>query len=296
MTSLGAVFRPQLPPERLREVVRTADAAGLEELWLWEDCFLESGIATAAAALAWSERLRVGVGLLPVPLRNVALTSMEAATLHRLFPGRVTLAVGHGVQDWMGQVGARAESPLTLLREYLAAMRALLNGERVTVEGRYVKLDGVALDWPPPTAPPVLAGAVGPRSVRLTGEAADGTVLDASMGPDGVRQACRLIDEGRAAAGRTGRHEIVVYLHTATGPGAPDRLRAELERSGHATGGELGVAGDADAVAKAVQRLVDAGADTVVLQPTADEPAPEDFVRFVAEEVRPLVARAGGRS
>jgi alkanesulfonate monooxygenase SsuD/methylene tetrahydromethanopterin reductase-like flavin-dependent oxidoreductase (luciferase family) len=52
MTSLGAVFRPQLPPERLRGVVRTADAAGLEELWLWEDCFLESGIATAAAALA----------------------------------------------------------------------------------------------------------------------------------------------------------------------------------------------------------------------------------------------------
>ncbi|MEU0084363.1 LLM class flavin-dependent oxidoreductase [Streptomyces sp. NPDC006274] len=289
MTSLGAVFRPQLPPERLREMVRTADAAGLEELWLWEDCFLESGIATAAAALAWSERLRVGVGLLPVPLRNVALTSMEAATLHRLFPGRVTLAVGHGVQDWMGQVGARAESPLTLLREYLAAMRALLNGERVTMEGRYVKLDGVALGWPPPTVPPVLAGAVGPRSVRLTGEAADGTVLDASMGPDGVRQACRLIDEGRAAAGRTGRHEIVVCLHTATGPGAEDRLRAELERSGHATGGELGVAGDADAVAKAVQRLVDAGAGTVVLQPTADEPAPEDFVRFVAEEVRPLV-------
>lgn len=296
MTSLGAVFRPQLAPERLREMVRTADAAGLEELWLWEDCFLESGIATAAAALAWSERLRVGVGLLPVPLRNVALTSMEAATLHRLFPGRVTLAVGHGVQDWMGQVGARAESPLTLLREYLAAMRALLNGERVTAEGRYVKLDGVALDWPPPTPPPVLAGAVGPRSVRLTGEAADGTVLDASMGPDGVRQACRLIDEGRAAAGRTGRHEIVVYLHTATGPGAEDRLRAELERSGHATGGELGVAGDADAVAKAVQRLVDAGAGTVVLQPTADEPAPEDFVRFVAEEVRPLVPRTSRRS
>ncbi|MET9419938.1 MULTISPECIES: LLM class flavin-dependent oxidoreductase [unclassified Streptomyces] len=291
MTSLGAVFRPQLPPERLRGVVRTADAAGLEELWLWEDCFLESGIATAAAALAWSERLRVGVGLLPVPLRNVALTSMEAATLHRLFPGRVALGVGHGVQAWMGQVGARVESPLTLLREHLTAMRALLRGERVTVDGRYVKLDDVALDWPPATAPSVLAGATGPRSLRLTGEAADGTILDAAVPPDGVRNARRLIDEGRAAAGRTGRHEIVVYLHTATGPGAEDRLTGELERSGGASTPGLGVAGDAGAVAKAVQRLVDAGADTVVLQPTADEPDPEGFVRFVAEEVRPLVPR-----
>src|SRR5690349_10682452 len=97
--TLGAVFLPQLPPERLREVACAADDAGLEELWLWEDCFRESGIAAAAAALAWTQRVRVGVGLLPVPLRNVALTAMEAATLHRLFPGRVTLAVGHGVQD-----------------------------------------------------------------------------------------------------------------------------------------------------------------------------------------------------
>ncbi|MBE1471113.1 LLM class flavin-dependent oxidoreductase [Kibdelosporangium phytohabitans] len=69
----------------------------------WEDCFLESGIATAATALALSDRLKVGVGLLPVPLRNVALATMEAATLYRLFPGRVLLGLGHGVQDWMGR-------------------------------------------------------------------------------------------------------------------------------------------------------------------------------------------------
>src|SRR6266545_3025465 len=48
-------------------VARLADESGLEELWLWEDCFRESGVAAAAAALAWTERLRVGVGLLPVP-------------------------------------------------------------------------------------------------------------------------------------------------------------------------------------------------------------------------------------
>ncbi|MFG2887294.1 hypothetical protein ACGFYV_34260 [Streptomyces sp. NPDC048297] len=51
----------------------------------------------------------------------------------------------------------------------------------------------------------------------------------------------------------------------------------------------LGVAGDAGAVADAVRRMADAGADTVVLQPTADEPDMEGFVRFAAEEVRPLV-------
>ncbi|MEU1475558.1 LLM class flavin-dependent oxidoreductase [Streptomyces sp. NPDC005760] len=289
MTGLGAVFRPQLPPERLRALARLADETGLEELWLWEDCFREGGISTAAAALAWTERVRVGVGLLPVPLRNVAITAMEAATLHRMFPGRAVLGVGHGVQDWMGQVGARAESPLTLLREHLDALRALLRGERLSTRGRYVTLDDVGLDWPPAEPAEVLTGATGPRTLRLSGEAADGTVLTAGTPPEGVRRARRLIEEGRQAAGRTDPHRVVVYLLTATGPDAAARLRAGLADEGHADVPDLGVAGDADAVAKAVQRLADAGADTVVLQPTADEPDPEGFVRFTAREVRPLV-------
>src|SRR4051794_23084025 len=102
----GVVFRPQSPPEELRAVVEHVEAAGGAELWLRGDCLLEGGPTTAAAALAWSERIHIGVGLLPVPLRNPALAAMEIATLARLFPGRLTVALGHGVQDWMAQVGA----------------------------------------------------------------------------------------------------------------------------------------------------------------------------------------------
>jgi alkanesulfonate monooxygenase SsuD/methylene tetrahydromethanopterin reductase-like flavin-dependent oxidoreductase (luciferase family) len=288
MTALGAVALPQVPPERLRAVAGAAEAAGLDELWLWEDCFWGGGIATAAAVLGWTERLRLGVGLLPVPLRNVALAAMEVATLHRLFPGRVEIAVGHGVQDWMEQVGARVASPMTLLREYLTALRALLRGERVSVEGRYVRLDGVALDWPPASAPAVLAGAAGPRSLRLSGEAADGTILTDRTPPDQVREARRLMDEGGVAAGRTGPHHVVVYVLAVTGPDAAARLAAERRRLGLDAVAGSGVAGDAGAVADAVARWAAAGADTVVLQPTLDAD-PEGFIRFVAEEVRPLV-------
>ncbi|MEU9388115.1 LLM class flavin-dependent oxidoreductase, partial [Streptomyces sp. NPDC048279] len=137
----------------------------------------------------------------------------------------------------------------------------------------------------------VLAGAEGPRTLRLTGEAADGTILTAATPPDGVRRARRLIEEGRAAAGRSGEepHEVVVYLLTATGADAAARLRAELGAEGLESVPDLGVAGDVGAVAEAVRRLTEAGADTVILQPTADEPDPEGFVRFTAEEVRPLV-------
>lgn len=289
MTVIGAVFRPQLPPDRLRAVARAADEAGLAELWLWEDCFLDGGIAPVAAALAWTERLRVGIGVLPVPLRNPAVTAMEAAALDRMFPGRFVLGVGHGVQDWMGQVGARVDSPVTLLREHLDVLRALLRGERVTVEGRYVRLTDVQLERPPATPLPVFTAAMGPRTLRLAGEAADGSVLTSEATPDFVRRARALVDEGRAAAGRTDPHRLVVYLKTATGPGAADRFAAELARTGHDPA--AGVAGPPAAIAGAVDDLAAAGADVVVLEPTGDEPDPEGFVAVAAQEVAPLLTR-----
>ncbi len=217
---------PDLPPERLRDVVRAADDSGLEEMWLWEDCFKESGIATAAAILAWSKQLRVGVGILPVPLRNVALTAMEIATLDRLFPGRARVGVGHGVLDWMGQVGGRVESPLTLLREHVAALRSLLAGERVSVDGRYVKLDDVALDWPPAKPPELLVGAIGERTLKLSGELADGTILTGGTSPRQVEDKRRQIGGdigGDIAIEAIGAIGGATSLSTCTPP--PDRTR-----------------------------------------------------------------------
>mgnify|MGYP001306990099 CR=1 FL=1 len=283
MTILAATCWPQIPPEKVREVARAAEDSGLAELWLWEDCFYGGAMSLASAMLAWTDRLPVAIGVLPVPLRNVALTAMETAALHRLFPGRVTVGVGHGVQRWMTQVGARVESPVTLLREYLFALRGLLRGERLTMEGRYVKLDRVALDWPPLTAAPVFAAAAGPRTLRLTGQLADGTILDSSGDADRVREARQVIDEARAAADRIGPHPVVLYLLTVTGRDAARRLEA----MGHAG---AAVAGDAHAVADAVRFWAGAGVDKVVLHPASDETDPVAFVRFAAEQVQPLLA------
>ncbi|WP_305789188.1 LLM class flavin-dependent oxidoreductase [Symbioplanes lichenis] len=280
MTNLGAIFLPSNPPEQLLEVARVADRSGLDQLWLWEDSFLNSGIAAAAAALGATERLKVGIGLMPVPFRNVALTAMEIATLHRIFGERSMPGVGHGVQEWMGQVGARAASPLTLLREHLTALRALLAGEEVTVDGRYVKLDKVKLDWPSTPAARVWVGATGVKTRAIAGELGDGTILEGGTPPEGVRTAIEQINPGPG-------HDIVAFVPAATGPGADESLARLQEKYGAAW---PGLSGDAKAIAEGVAAFAAAGATTVVLQPTGEEESPESFVRFVAEEVRPLVA------
>jgi alkanesulfonate monooxygenase SsuD/methylene tetrahydromethanopterin reductase-like flavin-dependent oxidoreductase (luciferase family) len=78
-----------------------------------------------------------------------------------------------------------------------------------------------------------------------------------------------------------------MFLPAATGPGAAERLAEQQRRYDM---DDPGVSGDAAAIAAGVRRWADAGADTVVLQPTPDEPDPEAFVRFVAEEVKPLLS------
>ena len=283
--SLGLAFVPDLPPERLRALVTTAELAGLDEFWVWEDCFKESGIATAAAALAWTDRIAVGIGLLPVPLRNVALTAMEIATLERLFPGRLRAGVGHGVQDWMQQVGARAASPMTLLEEHARALRALLAGERVTTAGRYVTLDGVALDWPPSPPPPLLLGGTGPRSLALAGRLGGGTLLATAMTEEDVRSSCETVFAARNGA----RHPVVVTVIVATGHGARERVDREVPRWGRRADEGIGLAGDAEEIAAGLRRLAEFGITSVVVQPTRDEPDLTGLVHLLGREVRPLL-------
>jgi alkanesulfonate monooxygenase SsuD/methylene tetrahydromethanopterin reductase-like flavin-dependent oxidoreductase (luciferase family) len=264
MTVIGAIATPYQPPERLREVARIADESGLDELWLWEDAFYVGGVSSAAAILGATERLRVGIGVLPFPLRNVALAAMEVATLERMFPGRFLPGFGHGVQDWMGQAGVRPASVLTLEREYVTALRALLAGEEVTVAGDYVRLTGVKLSWPPVAAPPLHLAASGPKSLVLSGALGDGTVLDASARLDDLPRMLDLVAQGRREADRAGEHQITYFL-----PARP---------------------GDAG-VTTTIRDLAALGVHRVLLQPPEGESERSgDLVRFVAEELQPLFA------
>jgi len=280
---VGAICRPQTSPEEMLRAAVEADRAGLSELWLWEDCFLEGGLTSAAAILASTERTVVGIGLLPMPLRNVAITAMEIATLARMFPGRLRVAVGHGVQPWMEQVGARVPSPLGLAREYLVALRRLLAGERVTVTGQYVRLDDVTLGWPPLAPVPVLLGAIGPKSLAVAGECADGVLIDADFSVDTARDAVAACLAARTAVGISAPFEVALYQRFYRGPDAEAELLRELRPGGS----PAGVADDVDALVERVKELGAVGVETVVLMPSGTEADPAGYLRMTATEVAP---------
>jgi 5,10-methylenetetrahydromethanopterin reductase len=203
--ALGVVLPPDLPADLFREYVRRADRLGIDELWVVEDCFLRGGIAQASVALSITSRIRVGVGILPAGARNVAFASLDISTLAELFPGRLMVGIGHGMPAWMRQLGAWPASPVTLLEEYVAALRSILSGRNTTVDGRYVTVRDVQLHHAPDPAPPVFAGVRGPKSLAASGRVAAGTILAEPTTPEYLRYA-------RAHLGATaGTHEIVAY-------------------------------------------------------------------------------------
>jgi 5,10-methylenetetrahydromethanopterin reductase len=281
---LGFAFTPVMPPERVRPVARAVEAAGLDELWVWEDCFTESGIATAALALGATERVRVAIGLLPAPLRNVALTAMELATLDRAIPGRLIAGIGHGVQPWIEQAGARVDSPVTLLREYADALRRLLDGETVSAEGRYLRLDRVALGWPPERKIPLMIGGRGPVTLKLAAELGDGVLLANALSVDEIAEASAIAGQGTP---------LVVTVIAATGEGATERVDADLLswRTDADPGAQryAVVGGDAFTIATFLNELGALGVTSVAIEATRDEPDVDGLIAFLGREVRPLL-------
>lgn len=194
--SVGVMLPRDLPAAEVLRFARNAEELGFDQLWVVEDLGFRGGVAQAAAVLAATDRIVVGIGILPAGARNVAFTAMELATLGQLFPGRVIAGIGHGMPDWMRQVGAWPRSPLTLLHEYTVALRALLRGQTPPV-GDYIDVRDVALRELPDTAPPVLLGVRGPKSLDVAGRAGDGVILAEPATPEYITASLDIVGQAR---------------------------------------------------------------------------------------------------
>lgn len=269
----------RIPPEAFTALVRATEDSGLDEVWVVEDFGLGGGIAQSAVALAATESILVGHGIAPASVRNVMYYSMEVATLSRAFPGRFLPGIGHGMPEWLEQVGAQPESLMAALTEVTEVARRLLAGEQLTFEGSYVHVRDAALEFPPDPPPLVSLGVRGPRGLAAAGRIADGTILAEASGPAYIREARRIIDAEP--------HRLTVFswlsvhddrevarLRISEQVGAALRLPFLEFQLGELWGqsltdsimSEVSVSGNPEDCAAAILRLGEAGADTVVLQ------------------------------
>ncbi|MGW8375042.1 LLM class flavin-dependent oxidoreductase [Streptomyces sp. ODS28] len=200
-----------LPPAQFLPFARRAEELGFDELWVVEDLGFRGGIAQAGAILAATRRLTVGIGIMPAGARNAAFAAMELATLAQLFPGRLIAGIGHGMPAWMRQLGVWPASPVTLLREYATAVRALLRGEPMPSGGRYVTGEDVVIGEVPDLVPPVVLGVRGPKSLAVACASADGVLLAEPASPAYISTAVKQAGLGDPGAESAGGPEVIAY-------------------------------------------------------------------------------------
>lgn len=317
---VGIMYRREHAPAILPDFARRAEALGFDELWVVEDCFYTSGVATAATALACTETLTVGLGIMPAVVRNPVFTAMEIATLVGTYPGRFLPGIGHGVAGWMRQIGAFPESQLAALEEVTTTVRALLAGDEVSLEGRHVHVEQARLVHPPATVPFVSLGVIGPKSLALSGRVADGTILSEYSSPAYVTWAKEQIAQDHAESGSARDHRLTLFAFAAAGSTTKDardqlrpmvvdalmspRMDAKLaplgilpelqayrergDRDALAAGipdawiDQLTLAGTGDDWRAAIARFAELGVESVVLVPMPNKD-PDEIERFAAQ-------------
>jgi 5,10-methylenetetrahydromethanopterin reductase len=279
MTAIGFKLDAR-PSEDVLRLARSVEQAGFSELWVCEDLGLAGGIAQAAAALAVTTDLEVGLGIAPAAVRNPMYLAMEFASVARLSRGRFHAGVGHGMPDWLAQVGQHPKSLMNCLEEVSETVRDLLRGKEVSFSGRHVHLDSVSLQHPPPQAPPISLGVRGPKGIDVARRLGLGVILAEGSTPAYVAAARRTLGQDA---------NITVFmwanLDTDDRKRGLEALRPTVEMAlkkpylaaqlGEIHGSacdldvirQLTVAGDVNDCGEAIDALADAGADSIVLQP-----------------------------
>ncbi len=189
------------------EYVRYAEKRGFEAVWQAESRLVRDAIVPMAAYAAVTERLKVGSGVINNWTRNIGLLAATFLTLDDLAPNRVICGIGAWWDPLARNVGIERRKPLLAMRETVEVLRRLLNMERVTFHGEFHHVDGIELDVVhgrrEPRHVPIMIGATGDLMMEMTGEIADGAVMNYCVPPEYNDKALELLDKGARKAGRT---------------------------------------------------------------------------------------------
>jgi 5,10-methylenetetrahydromethanopterin reductase len=189
------------------EYVRYAEQRGFEAVWQAESRLVRDAIVPMAAYAAVTERIKVGSGVINNWTRNIGLLAATFLTLDDLAPNRIICGIGAWWDPLARNVGIERKKPLVAMRETVTVLRRLLNMERVTFHGEFVHVDGIELDVVhgrrEPRNVPIMIGATGDQMMELTGEIADGAVLNYCVPPEYNERALELLEKGARKAGRT---------------------------------------------------------------------------------------------
>jgi alkanesulfonate monooxygenase SsuD/methylene tetrahydromethanopterin reductase-like flavin-dependent oxidoreductase (luciferase family) len=202
MPGIGTFISAGRSLEQAIERVRLAESLGYDSTYVTHIAGRDSLTVLAAYATA-TERIRLGTGVLPIYSRTPAATAQTAATIDELSGGRMVLGVGVShrltVEAWYGQ---SIDRPVTEMREYVGAIRAMFRGEEPP-EGEKWPTRFRFMGYEVRPELPIYIAALSPNMLRLAGEIGDGVLLWLCDPPYVRDVVIPEVTKGRERAGKT---------------------------------------------------------------------------------------------
>lgn len=201
MPGIGTFISAGRSLETATDRVRLAESLGYDSTFVTHIAGRDSLTVLAAYAAA-TERIRLGTGVLPIYSRTPVATAQTAATIDELSGGRMVLGLGVShrvtVENWYGDEIRR---PVTEMREYVGAVRAMFRGEDPSAGDKW-PTSFHFMGYEVRSELPIYVAALSPRMLRLAGEIADGVLLWL-CDPDYVRETViPEVTKGREVAGK----------------------------------------------------------------------------------------------
>lgn len=188
------------------ELAKYAEDRGFEAVWQAESRLVRDAIVPMAAFAAVTDKIKVGSGVINNWTRNPAIIAATFLTLDDLAPNRAICGIGAWWDPLASQVGINRAKPLRAMREVVEVCRQLFTLEPVTYEGEFVHVKDIQLDVVhgrrEPRNVPLMIGATGMKMMELTGEIADGIVLNYCVPPAYNDEAMKHLEIGADKAGR----------------------------------------------------------------------------------------------
>ena len=303
MTRLAIYMQDAHPIPEAIQYVRYAEERGFEAVWQADSRLVRDAVVPMAAFAANTETITIGSGVVDCWTRNPARLASTFSTLDDLAPGRIILGIGAWWEPLASKVGVDRRRPLLAIRETVEACRALLADETVTYHGEFVHLDGVELDYVyqerRPKDVPIYIGATGDKMLELTGEIADGVVLNYLVSPEYNRRAMDRLADGAARAGRSvddlDRPQLVVCSVAETRAEALDGARLMVTQYLGQQPHIMKASGVPESLLEEIGRVLTWPATHEQVE-AASKLVPDDIVQMIcaagtADEVREKVAQ-----
>jgi 5,10-methylenetetrahydromethanopterin reductase len=199
---VGVFFDGFSSTAEMLEVCREAELAGASSLWFAQHMGYRDALIWATAAASVTERATLVPTAISPYLWPPLPVAMAISTLGEFAQGRVILNVSIGNILNLAESGIEPVKPIRIMREYVAALRALWAGKPVSHEGELHKLRGAKMVFDQGRQYPIYVASTGPQMLKLAGEIADGVLLSAGLTLASARQCLAHAAAGIAAKRR----------------------------------------------------------------------------------------------